>query len=157
MKKIVTVLLWLLVVTNLVTIYHFSDQPAKKSSSTSHSVTKKITKPLTKNKSPKEKKKIEEKWNDRLRTIAHFSMFFLLGLFLMSAMMTSFSHRKSLVYLFVLTLILVLIYALSDEYHQSFIPGRSAQFIDIVVDFSGGLIASGILFIIFKFKKKKSM
>lgn len=153
MKKFLKIILWIMVVCTMVTIYHFSDQPAKKSSATSHSITKKITKPLTKNKPKKEKKKIEETWNNRLRTLAHFSMFFLLGIFLMSAMIMSFKDKKSLVFLFILSLIIILIYALSDEYHQSFIPGRSAQFIDIIVDFSGGLLASGIIFAVCNFKK----
>ena len=72
----------------------------------------------------------------------------------MGAMIMSFSHKKSLVYLFILTLILVLIYALSDEYHQTFIAGRTAQFVDIAVDFAGCLLSSGIIFAVCNFKKK---
>jgi VanZ family protein len=32
-------------------------------------------------------------------------------------------------------------YACSDEFHQSFVPGRSAQFSDVLVDSTGVLIA----------------
>lgn len=35
-----------------------------------------------------------------------------------------------------------LLYAASDEYHQSFVPGRSAQLQDVAVDMAGSLIAA---------------
>ncbi len=35
-----------------------------------------------------------------------------------------------------------LLYACSDEYHQSFVPGRSAQLQDVAVDMAGSLIAA---------------
>ena len=155
MKKLIRIFLWIMVFVTMATIFHFSHQPAKKSSKTSHTIAKKIVNTVSKNKTQKEKKKLEKKVNDTLRTLAHFSLYFILGLFLMSAMIMSFGHKKSFVYLFVLSMILILMYALSDEYHQSFIPGRSAQLIDIVVDFSGGLLSSIIVLLIAQ-KKLKS-
>jgi len=38
--------------------------------------------------------------------------------------------------------IVCLIYAISDEYHQSFVIGRSASVIDIIIDLSGINIAA---------------
>jgi VanZ family protein len=43
-----------------------------------------------------------------------------------------FSSFKSLLFSY--------IYALSDEFHQSFVPGRSALFRDTLIDFLGSLI-----------------
>lgn len=40
-----------------------------------------------------------------------------------------------------LALVFTAMYALSDEWHQTFIPGRNGQFADILVDFSGALFA----------------
>lgn len=37
----------------------------------------------------------------------------------------------------------VILYAISDEYHQSFIPGRGASFRDVCIDTLGGI--SGVL------------
>lgn len=37
----------------------------------------------------------------------------------------------------------VMLYAISDEFHQSFIPGRGASFKDVCIDTLGGI--SGIL------------
>jgi VanZ family protein len=40
-----------------------------------------------------------------------------------------------------LTLLIGILFALSDEWHQSFIPGRDAAFADVLAD-SGGLLTS---------------
>jgi VanZ family protein len=42
-------------------------------------------------------------------------------------------------------LLLTLVYALSDEYHQSFVPGRHATPLDAVADAAGMLLALGSL------------
>lgn len=39
-----------------------------------------------------------------------------------------------------ISLIIVLLYAISDEYHQSFTPGRQASFRDVVIDTIGGAL-----------------
>jgi len=38
-------------------------------------------------------------------------------------------------------LIITALYAASDEFHQLFIPGRSGQFSDVLIDTAGGLVA----------------
>ena len=42
---------------------------------------------------------------------------------------------------FVAALVLVAIYALTDEYHQSFVPSRTSSIYDSMIDTSGGLLA----------------
>lgn len=39
-----------------------------------------------------------------------------------------------------LTLLMVALYAKSDEWHQSFVPGRSSSDLDVLVDTAGGVI-----------------
>ena len=56
---------------------------------------------------------------------------------------SSVNHLK----LAILALFLAIAYALSDEWHQSFVPGRSATLSDVMVDASGALI--GLLLIWF--------
>ena len=50
-----------------------------------------------------------------------------------------------------------IVYALSDEFHQSFTPGRSPKIIDIVIDSEGNLFGNLfiLLFIIFIRNKKE--
>lgn len=43
--------------------------------------------------------------------------------------------------LYLMAILVTFIYALSDEIHQLFVPGRSGQFADVLIDTSGGLIA----------------
>ncbi len=40
--------------------------------------------------------------------------------------------------------LLATLYGLSDEFHQSFIPGRSAEVLDLLADAAGALLGSAI-------------
>ena len=51
----------------------------------------------------------------------------------------------------IISLIIGVIYAISDEFHQSFIPDRSSSFFDVIIDTSG--VIFGIL-IARRFNKK---
>jgi VanZ family protein len=42
-------------------------------------------------------------------------------------------------------LVLTTLYAISDEYHQSFVPGRQPRVVDVVIDASGAAIVLGIV------------
>lgn len=52
----------------------------------------------------------------------------------------------------VLSLCLAVTYAASDEYHQSFIPGRSAQVMDVGIDSVGAI--AGITLMNFEIKRR---
>lgn len=49
-------------------------------------------------------------------------------------------YRGENLKVWLLPLIFLIIYAISDEYHQSFIPGRTATVRDILIDISGGFM-----------------
>lgn len=46
----------------------------------------------------------------------------------------------------ILLTILVTAYGVTDEYHQSFVPGRSASIWDVLADDVGGFLAAVMLF-----------
>jgi VanZ family protein len=46
------------------------------------------------------------------------------------------------------TLVVVLLYALSDEFHQSFVPGRHPDLFDIATDVAGALVALALLAVV---------
>ncbi len=48
-------------------------------------------------------------------------------------------------YLLLFALALTVLYAISDEFHQSFIPGRDARFRDIMIDTIGSALALFLL------------
>lgn len=49
--------------------------------------------------------------------------------------------RLSTGYRMVMALIMALLFALSDEYHQSFVEGRTSSLRDVLIDSGGALIA----------------
>lgn len=72
------------------------------------------------------------------RKAAHFSEYALLAFLARRAFITSareFMRR----YWFQLALLLIVIYALLDEFHQSFVPSRTASIYDSAIDIAGGL------------------
>lgn len=75
-----------------------------------------------------------------VRKAAHFSEYAVLGLLAARAFSTS-SHSLLRLRWFVASLVLVSVYALSDEFHQSFVPSRTASVYDSMIDIAGGLTA----------------
>lgn len=75
-----------------------------------------------------------------IRKLAHFSIYLLLGLLTERAVMLH-SGRQSIC--FGAALLICFLYACSDEFHQSFVPGRGPSFRDVMIDTAGALV--GIL------------
>src|SRR2546427_2160953 len=75
-----------------------------------------------------------------VRKAGHFTEYAILGLFAARAFSTS-SHSALRLSWFLAALILVCVYALSDEYHQSFVPSRTPSIYDSFIDMAGGLAA----------------
>jgi len=74
------------------------------------------------------------------RKAAHFTEYAILGLLAARAFITSSKQQLSNLW-FWFALALVTLYALSDEYHQSFVPSRTASIYDSLIDMAGGLTA----------------
>ena len=74
------------------------------------------------------------------RKIAHLTEYALLGL--LAARAFRGSPREGLrARWFLAALALVVVYALVDEYHQSFVPSRTGSIYDSLIDMTGGLAA----------------
>ena len=68
------------------------------------------------------------------RKIAHFTEYAILG-FLAARAFRPYQRW------FVISVALVVVYALIDEYHQSFVPSRTASVFDSMIDMAGGITA----------------
>jgi hypothetical protein len=79
-------------------------------------------------------------FNFFLHKLAHVVVFSLLFLFACRG----FRDKK-------IALIFTIIYAISDEYHQSFIATRTASFTDVLID---SFAAGGIFYLSEKYQKK---
>jgi len=85
------------------------------------------------------------------RKAAHFTEYAVLAFLARRAFISS-SREFLQRYWFQLGLLLVVIYGLLDEFHQSFVPSRTASIYDSAIDIAGGLT----VLLIFKFREKKS-
>ncbi|HWS99272.1 MAG TPA: VanZ family protein [Pyrinomonadaceae bacterium] len=74
------------------------------------------------------------------RKVAHFLEYGLLA-FLAARAFSSSSAPLLRRRWFLISLLLVVVYSLSDEYHQSFVPSRGASIYDSLIDTLGGLTA----------------
>ena len=52
--------------------------------------------------------------------------------------------------------LLTVFYACTDEYHQTFVSGRTGHFSDTLIDTSGGIVGIFVILLINKIKKLKS-
>lgn len=75
-------------------------------------------------------------YNDK---VVHFLAFGGLGFLLTLAFMLQDKYRELRGYALLAAVVIASIYAALDEFHQSFIPGRSAEMLDWVADFLGAL------------------
>ena len=74
------------------------------------------------------------------RKVAHLTEYAILAFFAARAFRTS--PRPSIANRwFLISLAIVVIYALLDEYHQSFVPSRTGTIYDSLIDIAGGLTA----------------
>ena len=85
------------------------------------------------------------------RKAAHFTEYAVLALLARRAFISS-SHALLQRYWFQTGLLLVAIYGLLDEFHQSFVPSRTASIYDSAIDLAGGLT----VLLVFKFFGRSS-
>ena len=74
------------------------------------------------------------------RKVAHFSEYAVLGLLSARAFASSANDSMQR-HWFQVALLLIVAYALLDEFHQSFVPSRTASIYDSAIDVAGGLTA----------------
>lgn len=86
-----------------------------------------------------------------VRKNAHFFAYMILGILSVNALRRSFVQLgKSTLFAFIISVL----YAVSDETHQLFVPGRSGQTSDVVLDSAGALVGIGLYVLIFERKKR---
>lgn len=143
----------ILLVLTFISIFNFSNQDGQASSGVSRKVAKKIIDiyPYTKNLNEENKNQIVEKIQPIIRKVAHLSIYTLVGILMMSFIST---YNIKLKYRFLISILVGLVYASSDEIHQSFIPERNASIIDVGIDASGVLLGIILVLIIISAYKK---
>mgnify|MGYP003023101221 CR=1 FL=1 len=129
-------------------IFNFSSQHSVESSELSGGITNKVISvafPNYKNWSGTAQRDVYKVIEKIVRKSAHFSIYCLLGFLSMFAAYCFFSKR---VLQLGTSLLVSVAYAASDEMHQLFVPGRSAEFGDVLIDSLGALLGIIIMWMI---------
>ncbi len=139
------VILWILVISCMGTIFAFSAQEATESKETSSRFITVVIRFFDINNSLSQERieNIAEKITTFVRKSAHFSIYALLGL-LVALLFSQYGviGKRQLIF----SVLWVLLYACSDEFHQTFVEGRSGEIRDVLIDTAGGFC--GAVFII---------
>lgn len=147
--NIIRIVLFILILTTFITIFRFSSQDGQTSSSLSKEVTENVTKRINKiqNLEETERKNVLSRIEKIIRKIAHFSLYAIVGILLMSLACTyEFTEFKR----GGISFLIGLMYACLDELHQFFISERSAQITDVMIDSMGVLFGILLVMLIYK-------
>lgn len=147
--KKLRILAFVLLFVWMICIFAFSSQNAEDSSQTSGGIVDfviKIVCPEYNSMPTAEQVSIADTVSFIVRKTAHFTEYFILGLLSVLSAITfskyKIKFRASGAFLF------CVLYSISDEIHQYFVPGRACRFFDMLVDSSGSLLAIVIVTLI---------
>lgn len=93
-----------------------------------------------------------EKWENPIRKLAHITEYFVLALTVSFPLYTYGIRNKSL---FLLTILICVCFAASDEYHQSFVAGRGPSVKDVGIDSIGVCLETFVLWCSLKITKSQ--
>lgn len=124
---------WLPVILWMLIIFIFSAQPASTSSKMSGSVMQFVISII--DVTPIPEILGENLLHTLVRKTAHFSIYLVLGALVLRA-----GNREGWSRKYIYTFAICLLYAMTDEFHQLFIPGRSGQIEDVLIDSSGSCL-----------------
>ncbi|MBQ8960130.1 MAG: VanZ family protein [Ruminococcus sp.] len=134
----------------MILIFMFSTEDAEESSDTSGSVIEAVVSlvmPEYSSLPEEEKEAVIEKFQHLARKTAHFTIYLALGFFASGAV----GRRRALSLKTAAAVGFCSLYACTDELHQHFVPGRSGQLTDVLLDttgaFFGVLISLGLLYL----------
>lgn len=138
MRKVIS---WLLVVLWMALIFYLSHQPASESNSLSTGITERVVAIIERVTSD-----IDfdvSNFNHIVRKNAHFFAYLILGVLVSNALKSNGLKGSRR---FLIALAFCILYAISDEIHQLFIPGRAGQVRDVIIDSAGAVVGiSGYL------------
>ena len=154
-KKRITIaiVLFLIILSWIIGIYKLSSMNADNSSDKSTGIigifiedTLEITNKYGITDSHPDDAKIEKAsqlLNAPLRKVMHASVYFVLAFMILFITNYLFHNKKFLISASI-TILLIIIFAGFDEYHQTFVDGRTGAVKDVIIDTAGGIV--GIIF-----------
>ncbi len=134
----------LLIIIWMIFVFFFSNQPADISSKQSGGITERIVKLLLKDNITQNQRDIIE---TVIRKCAHFVLYAIGGFLVLNYLNTTNLKEK---YTIMFSIIFVLVYAITDEVHQLFVPGRSGEVRDVFIDTLGASVGTLIFLMVKK-------
>lgn len=131
--KIILILVWMAIV------FIFSSEDGTDSGNTSRGLTTMIVQIIS-NKSIEENEALIQTFETIIRKLAHYTIYTIGGILIMNyAYTTDKSKKEKILY----SIAFGISYAVTDELHQFFVPGRSARIFDVGIDTLG--VTTGIV------------
>lgn len=127
-------------------LYHKAEPAPEGKSQSITSTAKNLNTNSNTNKNEKVQSSRIEKLNLIIRKNAHAFEYIVLALLTCSVFFINKFRGKGVI---VYVLFICLLYAVSDEFHQLFVPGRTSLVSDVMIDFSGALVGLGIFYLIY--------
>lgn len=153
MKKI---LIYLLLISLMVTIFCFSNEPLYSSSHQSSRVINIIIDIMEKVSNEKFSIEKRERYVQTLslpiRKLAHFTLYFTLGVLFFLLYLEYHIEPKQL---FILSILCCLLYACTDEIHQMFVFGRNGSLVDVLIDTFGSTCGIFVMKLLCVLQQKK--
>lgn len=147
-KNVLRGILIVLLLCTFYIIFGFSSQDGEKSGEISKRITDFILEKSSKYNSLEisDKEQVNKRTERVIRKIAHFSIYTLVG-FLLMALFSTYENIKRKNQICIST-ILGILYAISDEIHQSFTPGRGPKITDVFIDSLGVFFGITVILLI---------
>ena len=147
--KIIPIILWMIL------IFCFSNQKAEDSSKLSDGLIVKVANVFVDNNLSNEKKEvILNKYTTLVRKTAHFGIYLILGILVINLLI---EYNINIKYLIFISLVICLLYSISDEFHQLFIKGRSGEVRDVLIDSTGSLVGICSYYLVKNKNKRRNM
>lgn len=131
--KLILLIIWMSL------IFCLSNQHADESSKLSNGLIDKtiinVYKVFNSNITNTDKEMILRKYSKPVRKLAHFTVYFILGI-----LVYIYLKEYTVTHVILYSLLLCFLYACSDEFHQYFVMGRYCSIIDVLIDSFGSLI-----------------
>ena len=132
----------LLLLIWMIIVFYLSNQDATTSTGTSNIIVLKVAEAFN----VVEPNEIDE-ISFVVRKLAHFTLYAIGGILSFNLLNT---YNTSIKKKFLISEIICMLYAISDEFHQLFVPGRSAEIKDVIIDSLGAFFGMFIIYYILK-------
>lgn len=155
-KNVLRGILIVLLLCTFYIIFGFSSQNGEESGGISKRITNFILEKSSKynNLEQTKKEEVSKRTERIIRKIAHFSIYTLVG-FLLMALFSTYENIKRKYQIYISAIIGIL-YAISDEIHQSFTPGRGPKITDVFIDSLGVFFGMTVILLIVEIINRKN-